>query len=40
VRVEIEPSGKIIVLTGKPGEASTEANSSWDKAIADLEEAK
>jgi hypothetical protein len=38
VRIEIEKSGKLVIMTGiQPGEAPTDESNSWDKAIADLE---
>jgi hypothetical protein len=36
VRIEIEKTGKLVIITGQPGEPSSE-QTSWDKAIADLE---
>jgi hypothetical protein len=37
-RVEVDKTGRIVIIAGKPGESmSGEGSSSWDAAIADLE---
>jgi hypothetical protein len=32
-RVEIEPSGKIIIVTGKGDSVSAESNNPWDEVL-------
>jgi hypothetical protein len=36
-RVEVDKSGRIVIVAGKRGESMSNEGSSWDKAIADLE---
>jgi hypothetical protein len=36
-RVEVDKTGRIVIIAGKPGESMSGEGSSWDKAIADLE---
>jgi hypothetical protein len=36
-RVEVDKTGRIVIVAGKLGESMSSDESSWDKAIADLE---
>ncbi len=36
-RVEVDKTGRFVIIAGKPGESMSGEESSWEKAIADLE---